>query len=304
MRISTWRPVEKSSSETNRRERFVYARLERTASGQVGATRNRPPLTTDDSDDAVGSRKRLRRALLIAGVVILSVLVPAMASAQGALEQYNPLSRDNLSVSLKMLSILTILTLAPSILLLTTAFPRIVIVLGFVRRALSTQEVPPNQVIVGLSLILTFFVMGPTFNSIKNEALVPYLNGMPDGEALEIGLSHLRDFMWRQTDPESVDVMISLSMEEVTDDTELTLDQVPIFTLIPAFMLSELKRAFEMGFMIYLPFVVIDLVVASTLISMGMLVLPPVLISLPFKVLIFVLVDGWELIVSQLVASF
>ncbi|MCA8959270.1 MAG: flagellar type III secretion system pore protein FliP [Planctomycetes bacterium] len=237
-------------------------------------------------------------------VVVGAVLVPGLLSAQG-LQDFDPLSRDNLSVSLKMLSILTLLTLAPTILLLTTAFPRIVIVLGFVRRALSTQEVPPNQVIIGLALILTFFVMGPTLNRIKNEALLPYLDGMPDAEALEIGVSHLRDFMWRQTDPDSLDVMIELSTDaEVDAAEEMTLDQVPLFTLVPAFLLSELKRAFEMGFMIYLPFVVIDLVVASTLISMGMLVLPPVLISLPFKILVFVLVDGWEIIVTQLVASF
>ncbi len=232
---------------------------------------------------------------------------PALLDQSGALGDFDPTAPDNLTVSLKILAILTILTVAPSILLLTTAFPRIVIVLGFVRRALSLQEVPPTQVIIGLALILTFMVMAPTFNQIKDDALLPYLDHrISDGEALEITVSHMRDFMWRHVDYRDLELMLAISSPELVSDPieKIPLKSVPTTTLMPAFLLSELKRAFEMGFMIYLPFLVIDLVVASTLISMGMLVLPPVLISLPFKVLVFVLVDGWGKIVEQLAISF
>ena len=183
----------------------------------------------------------------------------------------------------------------------------LVIVLGFVRRALSLQEVPPTQVLIGLALILTFMVMAPTFDRIKDEALVPYMeHRMSDGEALEITVFHMRNFMWSHVDFRDLEVMMAISNPNLINAPleKIPLTEVPTTTLIPAFMLSEMKRAFEMGFMIYLPFLVIDLVVASTLISMGMLVLPPVLISLPFKVLIFVLVDGWGKVVEQLAISF
>lgn len=251
------------------------------------------------------SRRRLR-AGLVAGVLVgLSATTPLYAQT---MQDLDPLGPGNLSVSLKILGLLTILTVAPAILLLTTAFPRIIIVLGFVRRALSTQEVPPNQVIIGLGLILTFFVMAPTFDAIWEDAIQPYMQGeiTDDFEALEIAVGHMEAFMWRQVDEKSLDAMMQISMPDLEPSGYATLEMedIPLSTLAPAFILSELKRAFEMGFMIYLPFVVIDLVVASTLISMGMLVLPPVLISLPFKVLIFVLVDGWEIIVTELAKSF
>ncbi|MEM7260797.1 MAG: flagellar biosynthetic protein FliP [Planctomycetota bacterium] len=245
MKTRQWTPAVRTSADGNRGVRFTYARLDRTAS-----TRPKPradlvaPPWWQRLRELFG--RNLRRWSIGTATLAVVTLIPTVAMAQG-LQDYDPLSRENLSVSLKMLSILTLLTLAPSILLLTTAFPRIVIVLGFVRRALSTQEVPPNQVIVGLSLILTFFVMGPTFTAIKDEALVPYINGMNDAEALDIGVGHLRNFMWKHVDPESLDVMIELSMEEEIDYQELTLAEVPLFTLVPAFVLSELKRAFEMG---------------------------------------------------------
>lgn len=242
---------------------------------------------------------------LVLGLASLS-LIPT-ATAQG-LQDFDPAGPGNLSVSLKILGLLTILTVAPSILLLTTAFPRIIIVLGFVRRALSTQEVPPNQIILGLGLILTFYVMAPTFDAIWDDAIQPYVEGeiTDDWKALEIAVQHMRTFMWKQVDYKSVDAMVSIANPDLdrTAYAQIPMDKVKLSTLTAAFVLSELKRAFEMGFMIYLPFVVIDLVVASTLISMGMLVLPPVLISLPFKVLIFVLVDGWEIIVTELARSF
>ena len=239
-----------------------------------------------------------------------------LAAQEDSIGKYLGGDPEHLSVTLKILGILTILTIAPSILLLTTAFPRIVIVLGFVRRALSTQEVPPNQVIVGLALILTFMVMAPTFKRIKDRALLPYLEyEIADGEALERAVQEMRAFMVPHTNYKDLRLLVDIANPNLVGDAtvstpgkapidEIRIEDIPTFTIIPAFLLSELKRAFEMGFLIYLPFIVIDLVVASTLISMGMLVLPPVLISLPFKILIFVLVDGWAKIVGQLVLSF
>ncbi|MFQ5654582.1 MAG: flagellar type III secretion system pore protein FliP [Planctomycetota bacterium] len=269
--------------------------------------------------------RRRRRPPGLAGVVKLLLLLalallPALPAA--AAEEESWVSRaisgdpEDLSVSLRILALLTILSVAPSILLLTTAFPRIVIVLGFVRRALSTQEVPPNQVIIGLAMILTFMVMAPTWSRIYDRAIEPYMSHeISDGDALRIAVGELRQFMFKHTEPKEMRLMVSLANAELIDQYGAGLDgdealgaipydAVPTFTVIPAFLLSELKRAFEMGFLIYLPFVVIDLVVSSTLISMGMLVLPPVLISLPFKILIFVLVDGWGKVVEQLILSF
>ncbi len=240
-------------------------------------------------------------------LALLMTLSGSLGAQSSGLQDFDPLGPGNLTVSLKILALLTVLTVAPAILLLTTAFTRIIIVLGFVRRALSLQEVPPNQIILGLGLILTYFVMSPTIEKIQAESLEPYLDlEISDAEAVQRATAHMRAFMWSQVDKDALDVMISLSVpgEEIDSEEGLTLAQVPLATLTSAFVLSELKRAFQMGFMIYLPFVVIDLIVASTLISMGMLVLPPVLISLPFKVLVFVLVDGWEIVVVQLARSF
>lgn len=210
--------------------------------------------------------------------------------------------------TVEILLTLTVLTLAPSILVLMTSFTRIVIVLSFVRRALATQELPPNQIIVGLSLILTFMVMMPTFNNIKRDALDPYTSTdpekqIPQAEALTRAKMHLRNFMFAQTRYKDVQLFMDITKVQYgVDGFEPT--QVPTTVLIPSFVISELRRAFIMGFAIFLPFLIIDLVVASTLISMGMLVLPPILISMPFKILLFVLVDGWHLIIGSLVQSF
>ncbi len=260
------------------------------------------------------------RIAALAPFVLLACAQPLGAAEEAgggdAIGKYLAGDPENLTVSLKILALVTILSIAPSILLLTTAFPRIVIVLGFVRRALSTNEVPPNQVIIGLSLILTFMVMAPTWNRIHATALAPFLSEeISDEEALRRSVGELRSFMLPQTDQRDLELMVSISHPEMTapracggsgysDTSQIPIAEVPTFTVMSAFLLSEMKRAFEMGFLIYLPFVVIDLVVASTLIAMGMLVLPPVLISLPFKILVFVLVDGWSLVVEQLVVSF
>lgn len=244
----------------------------------------------------------------------LGVAMPAGAQpTPDTLDRLGSLDPENLTVTLRLLAWLTILSLAPSILLLTTAFPRIVIVLGFVRRALSTQEVPPNQVIIGLALILTFLVMAPTWGRIKSEAFDPYIaEQISDGEAWRRATGITKDFMLTHTDRRDLLLFVNIAEPamlagDAPPDQQLdsvAIEDLPILTVIPAFLLSELKRAFEMGFLIYLPFLVIDLVVASSLISMGMLVLPPVLISLPFKILVFVLVDGWGKVVQQLVMSF
>lgn len=205
------------------------------------------------------------------------------------------------SNALQVLFVLTILSVAPAILLMTTCFTRIVIVLGFVRQAMGTQNMPPTQVILGLSLFLSFFVMSPTINRINEEALQPYLNEQLDQPAaLEKAVAPMRDFMFSQVREAELALLTEITMEAEPLDPE----DVPTMTLIPAFMLSELKRAFQMGFMIYIPFLVIDMIVASVLMSMGMMMLPPVIISMPFKLLLFVLVDGWSLVVGSLIKSF
>lgn len=210
-------------------------------------------------------------------------------------------SPQQVSTALQLLLVLTILSVAPAILLMTTCFTRIAIVLGFVRQAMGTQNMPPTQVILGLSLFLSFFVMSPTFTQINQEALQPYLNEeLSQTEALEKAIGPMREFMFSQVREEELTLLTEISLGIEPEDQ----DDIPTLTLIPAFMLSELKRAFQMGFMIFIPFLVIDMVVASILMSMGMMMLPPVIISMPFKLLLFVLVDGWSLVVGSLVKSF
>lgn len=210
-------------------------------------------------------------------------------------------SPQQVSSALQVLLLLTILSVAPAILLMTTCFTRIVIVLGFVRQAMGTQNMPPTQVILGLSLFLSFFVMSPTFNEINENALQPYLQEQIDQTtALEKALGPMRTFMFAQVQEQELSLLTDITMDREPESE----DDVPTMTLIPAFMLSELKRAFQMGFMIYIPFLVIDMIVASILMSMGMMMLPPVIISMPFKLLLFVLVDGWGLVVGSLLKSF
>ena len=198
--------------------------------------------------------------------------------------------------------LLTVLTLAPSILIMLTAFTRIIIVLGFTRSALGMQQTPPNQVIVGLALCLTLFVMGPVITDVYDNAYVPYTtedSTMTRDEFFEAAMAPLRTFMLGETHADDIDFFLSMT------DTEIeTYDDTPNRILIPSFIISEIKRAFEIGFFIYIPFIVVDMVVASTLMSMGMMMLPPAMISLPFKILIFVMVDGWQLSIGALMRSF
>jgi len=202
---------------------------------------------------------------------------------------------------LRIVMMLTVLSLAPAILIMMTSFTRIVVVLSFVRQALGTQQMPPNQLIVGLSLFLSFFVMSPVWKEISVNAVDPYLAEKIDQKmAYERAEAPLRQFMLKQTREKDLELFLSLSKEEKPQ----TKDQVPTFVLVPAFVISELKTAFQIGFMLYLPFLVLDIVVASVLMAMGMMMVPPAVISLPFKLLLFVLVDGWELIIGSLVKSF
>jgi len=205
------------------------------------------------------------------------------------------------AASLQILFLLTILSIAPAILVMMTSFTRIIVVLSFLRSALSTQQMPPNQVLIGLALFLTFFTMSPTWNQVNEQALQPYLSGKINQEvALGKAMDPIREFMFKQTREKDIALFVHLSEIKRPHNP----DEVPTYVLIPSFIISELKTAFQIGFMIFIPFLVIDIVVASTLMSMGMMMLPPVMISLPMKIMLFILVDGWHLIVRSLVLSF
>lgn len=208
------------------------------------------------------------------------------------------------SQSLQIVGLLTILSLAPAILIMVTGFTRIVIVLSFTRNALGLQQMPPNQVIVALALFLTFFVMHPVLTEVDEQALQPYINEeISFDEAVDRAEVPLKSFMLRQTGKSELSMFMGITEQELPETDEGKLD-IPISTVIPAFIISEIKRAFMMGFLIYIPFIVIDMVVASTLMAMGMMMLPPVTISLPFKVMLFILVDGWALTVQSLITGF
>ena len=215
-------------------------------------------------------------------------------------------SRKQVSSTLQIMLLLTVLALVPSILVMMTSFTRIIVVLGLLRQAMATQQLPPNQVLIGLALFMTFVVMAPVYNQVHEDAVAPYLDGKIDqSEALAAATSHVREFMIKQVEAggNTDDVYLFLD-ESLSANQDLLWRDVPTMTLIPAYVVSELKIAFLMGFRVYLPFLVIDMVIASVLISMGMLMLPPVLISLPFKLLLFVLADGWHLVVRTLMMSF
>jgi flagellar biosynthetic protein FliP len=244
---------------------------------------------------------------------LLTVIFLALAAAQA--HGAEPLALPNVSLSLgggqggpqgvataiQIVLLLTVLTLAPAILLMMTSFTRLIVVFSLLRQALGVQQAPPNQVIVGLALFLTFFIMSPALTKINNEALKPYMDGaVSQDAAFKSAIDPLRGFMLKNTREKDIELFLKLSKSERPKD----FTEVPTLALIPAFVTSELKTAFQIGFLIYLPFLVIDMVVASVLMSMGMMMLPPVMISLPFKLMLFVLVDGWYLLVGSLVQSF
>lgn len=203
--------------------------------------------------------------------------------------------------TIKIVAILTVLTLAPAILIMMTSFTRIIVVLSFLRQAIGTQQLPPNQLIIGLALFLTFFVMAPVWNQVNKEAVQPYLaKQLTQEEALDKAMNPIRKFMFAQTRNDDLALFLDLT----NAPRPKTKKDVSTLVLIPSFMISELKTAFQIGFLLYLPFLILDMVVASVLMAMGMMMLPPIIISLPFKIMLFVLVDGWQLVVGSLVRSF
>lgn len=208
---------------------------------------------------------------------------------------------QDISSALQLIILLTVLSLAPAILILLTSFTRIIVVLAFVRSSLATQQMPPNQILIGLALFLTFFVMAPTFQEVNRDALQPYMKGeITQQQAYSTGMKPLRTFMIKQTREKDLALFVKMSHIQ----RPRNFNDIPNYVLIPAFVISELKTAFQIGFIIFVPFLVIDMVVASALMSMGMMMLPPMMISLPFKILLFVLVDGWNLVIQSLIASF
>ena len=249
-----------------------------------------------------------RKGIFIFFLLFLGLLWIGTAAAA------EPLGLPNISLSIggnadsgkastvvQLLFILTVLSLAPAILLMLTSFTRIVVVLSLLRHALGTQQMPPNQIIIGLAIFLTFFVMAPVWQKVNDEALKPYYEERITGEeAFALGSAPVKGFMLKQTREKDLALFITIAKEKRPEQPT----DVPLSVLIPAFVISELKTAFQIGFLLYLPFLIIDIVVASILLSMGMMMLPPIMISLPFKLLLFVLVDGWNLIVGSMVRSF
>lgn len=255
--------------------------------------------------------KRIKvRIILLFTIVILVGILSGTNSAYAAPEI--PIPNVNIDVkpaqtpqetalSLQILLLLTILSLAPAILIMLTSFTRIIVVLSFVRSALGLQQMPPNQVLIGLALFLTFFTMAPVATQINQTALQPYMNGqIEQQQAIDNAMVPLREFMFKETREKDLNLFVNLSGMDKPEQ----LSDISSTVLIPAFIISELKTAFQIGFLIYVPFIVIDMVVATTLMSMGMMMIPPVMISLPFKVLLFIMVDGWNLVVQSLITSF
>lgn len=245
----------------------------------------------------------IRSSVFIVFTLVLGLLVSGCSAAPGislTIDSQSPEPKQVTS-GVQLLVLMTVLSLAPTVLILATSFTRIVIVLSMVRNAIGIPSIPPNQVIIGLSLLLTFFIMSPVYKQMDEEAIQPFLNEQMDQKtALKQAQVPIREFMFKQTREKDIQLFIDLGNEP----QPATLEDIPSVSLFPAFVISELRTAFTMGFVIYIPFLVIDLVVSSILLSMGMMMLPPSLVSLPFKLLLFVMVDGWYLLASSLVLSF
>ena len=251
------------------------------------------------------------RRQCVRGIVLAIVLLGAMslfadaAQAQAlpkiSLQVEDAKEGGDAAVSLQIIFLLTILSLAPSILIMMTSFTRIVVVLSFLRTAIGTQQMPPNQLIIGLSLFLTFFVMAPVWDRVNDDAIQPLVEDqIPYSEALDKGMEPIREFMLKQT--RQKDMALFVRMAQIKQPRNHR--EIPNSVLIPSFIISELRTAFQIGFILFIPFLVIDLVVSSILLSMGMMMLPPIMVSMPFKILLFVLVDGWNLLIQSLVKSF
>lgn len=254
-------------------------------------------------------KRRIPKTAVLVTMALVLLLLSALAvqaadGPTGSLFSIQMAEGDNpaqTSVVLQIFLLLTVLSLAPAILIMLTSFTRMTIVLSVLRQAIGTQSMPPNQVIIGLALFLTFFVMSPVWEQVHQEALTPYLeNQITQQEALKRAMTPVRGFMFKQTREKD----LAMLMEIAKAPRPKNIEEVPTSVLIPSFIISELKTAFQMAFMLYVPFLIIDMVVASVLLSMGMMMLPPVMISLPFKLMLFVLADGWHLIVGSLVKGF
>lgn len=239
--------------------------------------------------------------LLLGALSVCAGEVQAQVLPKISLQVEDAQQGGDAAVSLQIIFLLTILSLAPSILIMMTSFTRIVVVLSFLRTAIGTQQMPPNQLIVGLSLFLTFFVMSPVWERINDDAIQPLVEDqIPYAEALDKGMEPIREFMLKQTRQKDMALFVRMAqIEQPRNHSE-----IPNSVLIPSFIISELRTAFQIGFILFIPFLVIDLVVSSILLSMGMMMLPPIMVSLPFKILLFVLVDGWNLLIQSLVKSF
>lgn len=286
--------------------------------GRAPVTAGNEPASFVDflADEYKKAKKRLsgKNFVIIACLLATCFAVPLLSSAPVChaapstvpvpninVEIGGQAAQGGLGTALGVLGMLTVLTLAPAILMLTTSFTRIVIVFSFLRSGLGTQQAPPNQVLIGLSLILTFFIMTPTWNAAYQTAIAPYMAGeISTQEAIQRASGPIKDFMLKETREKDLELFATLN----TDTPPQSPQDMSVLQVAPAFCISELRTAFEMGFMLYLPFLIVDMVVASTLMSMGMLMLPPVLISLPFKLLLFILVDGWAMVTKSLVAGF
>ena len=248
------------------------------------------------------NKKTLGALLLVASLALAAtayaepLALPTVSVGMGKVSK-----PADVAVVLQIFFMMTVISLAPSLLMMTTSFTRIVVVLSFLRSAMGTQQAPSNQIVIGLSLFLTFFIMAPVWQQVNTQALQPYkAQTITQEEALKRGVAPVRKFMLSQVREKDLALFLTLSKLPRPRNS----DDIPTLTLIPAFVVSELKTAFQIGFLVYIPFLVLDMVVASVLMSMGMMMLPPVMISLPFKILLFVLVDGWGLIIGSLVKSF
>lgn len=256
----------------------------------------------------IKSKKKSSRKKKIVITLALSILFTLVFGLTAYAVNIYPLDMlgiesesEQMATTVQILLILTVLSLAPSILIMMTSFTRIVVVLSFLRNAIGTQQAPPNQVIIGLSLFLTFFIMTPVITEVKTTAYDPYMaSEITQQEAFDAAKKPIREFMLRQTYSKDLNLFLEISGKDAPE----TYDELGFDVVIPAFMISELKRAFQIGFFIYIPFIVIDMIVASTLMSMGMMMMPPTMIALPFKLLLFVLVDGWGLVIKTLITSF
>lgn len=244
----------------------------------------------------------LKKIILLAAFILLVLNTAASVPVPGiSVEVADADTPEQTALSIQILVILTVLTLAPAILVMTTSFTRLIVVFSFLRNALGTQQMPPNQILISLALIITLFIMAPIFNKINSDALQPYLEQqISQDEAFEKAVAPVRVFMFKQVREKDLALFVRLAKIE----RPKTKDDIPTYVVVPAFVISELKKAFQIGFLLFLPFLIIDMVVASILMSMGMMMLPPIMISLPFKILLFVLIDGWNLLVGSLIRGF